>query len=77
MKPLEQQLAELKEQLSGHFDNAAKEQKALGTVLEKLNPKYCAAGAGRRHRRQTRGAQGCEVPSRRARILQANDSVNA
>ena len=45
MKPLETQLAELKEQLTGHFDNAAKEQKALGTVLEKTQSKITALQA--------------------------------
>jgi HK97 family phage major capsid protein len=78
MKPLEQQLAELKDQLAGHFDNAAKEQKALGTVLEKTQNKITALQA------QADGIdvkiaerKAAEVPQPGVLdILQANDSVN-
>jgi HK97 family phage major capsid protein len=77
MKPLEQQLAELKEQLAGHFDNAAKEQKSLGTVLEKTQSKITALQA------QT-DAIDVKLAERKAaeapqpgilEVLQANDSV--
>ena len=78
MKPLEQQLAELKEQLAGHFDNAAKEQKALGTVLEKTQSKITALQA-------QADAIDVKLAERKAadvpqpgvlEVLQANDSVN-
>ncbi len=78
MKPLETQLAELKEQLTGHFDNAAKEQKALGTVLEKTQSKITALQA-------QADAIDVKLAERKAadvpqpgvlEVLQANDSVN-
>jgi HK97 family phage major capsid protein len=78
MKPLEQQLAELKEQLAGHFDNAAKEQKALGTVLEKTQSKITALQA-------QADAIDAKLAERKAvdapqagvlELLQANESVN-
>ena len=78
MKPLEQQLAELKEQLAGHFDNAAKEQKALGTVLEKTQTKITALQA-------QADAIDAKLAERKAadapqagvlELLQANESVN-
>lgn len=78
MKPLEQQLAELKEQLAGHFDNAAKEQKSLGAVLEKTQTKITAMQA-------QADAIDVKLAERRAaevpqpgvlEVLQANDSVN-
>jgi len=78
MKPLEQQLAELKEQLSGHFDNAAKEQKALGTVLEKTQSKITALQA-QADAIDVKLAErkAAEVPQPGVlEILQANDSVN-
>ena len=78
MKPLETQLSELKEQLTGHFDNAAKEQKALGTVLEKTQSKITALQA-------QADAIDVKLAERKAadvpqpgvlEVLQANDSVN-
>src|SRR5258708_40260857 len=78
MKPLEQQLAELKEQLAGHFDNAAKEQKSLGAVLEKTQSKITALQA-------QADAIDVKLAERKAaevpqpgilETLQANDSVN-
>jgi HK97 family phage major capsid protein len=78
MKPLEQQLAELKEQLAGHFDNAAKEQKALGTVLEKTQSKITALQA-QADAIDVRLAErkAAEVPQPGVlEVLQANDSVN-
>ena len=78
MKTLEQQLAELKDQLAGHFDNAAKEQKSLGAVLEKTQTKITAL--------QTQSdaidvrlaeRKAAEVPQPGVlEVLQANDSVN-
>ena len=78
MKTLEQQLAELKDQLAGHFDNAAKEQKSLGAVLEKTQTKITAL--------QTQAdaidvklaeRKAAEVPQPGVlEVLQANDSVN-
>ncbi len=78
MKPLEQQLAELKEQLAGHFDNAAKEQKSLGAVLEKTQTKITAlqaqADAIDVNLAERKAA---EVPQPGVlEVLQANDSVN-
>ena len=78
MKPLEQQLAELKEQLAGHFDNAAKEQKALGTVLEKTQSKITALQA-QADAIDVKLAErkAAEVPQPGVlEVLQANDSVN-
>ena len=78
MKPLEQQLSELKEQLAGHFDNAAKEQKALGTVLEKTQSKITALQA-QADAIDARLAErkAAEVPQPGVlEVLQANDSVN-
>ena len=78
MKPLETQLSELKEQLTGHFDNAAKEQKALGTVLEKTQSKITALQV-------QADAIDVKLAERKAadvpqpgvlEVLQANDSVN-
>ena len=78
MKPLEQQLAELKDQLAGHFDNAAKEQKALGTVLEKTQSKITALQA-QADAIDVKLAErkAAEVPQPGVlEVLQANDSVN-
>ena len=78
MKPLETQLAELKEQLTGHFDNAAKEQKALGTVLEKTQSKITALQA-QADAIDVKLAErkAAEVPQPGVlEVLQANDSVN-
>ena len=78
MKPLEQQLSELKEQLAGHFDNAAKEQKSLGTVLEKTQTKITALQA-QADAIDVRLAErkAAEVPQPGVlEVLQANDSVN-
>ena len=77
MKPLEQQLAELKEQLAGHFDNAAKEQKSLGTVLEKTQSKITALQA-QADAIDVKLAErkAAEVPQPGVlEVLQANDSV--
>ena len=78
MKPLEQQLAELKEQLAGHFDNAAKEQKSLGAVLEKTQTKITALQA-QADAIDVKLAErkAAEVPQPGVlEVLQANDSVN-
>ena len=78
MKPLEQQLAELKEQLAGHFDNAAKEQKALGAVLEKTQSKITALQA-QADAIDVKLAErkAAEVPQPGVlEILQTNESVN-
>src|SRR5258708_27916406 len=78
MKPLEQQLAELKEQLAGHFDNAAKEQKSLGAVLEKTQSKITALQA-QADAIDVKLAErkAAEVPQPGVlETLQANDSVN-
>ena len=78
MKPLEQQLAELKEQLAGHFDNAAKEQKALGTVLEKTQSKITALQA-QADAIDVKLAErkAAEVPQPGVlEVLQTNESVN-
>ena len=78
MKSLEQQLSELKEQLAGHFDNAAKEQKALGTVLDKTHTKITALQA-QSDAIDVKLAErkSAEVPQPGVlEVLQANDSVN-
>ena len=78
MKPLEQQLSELKEQLAGHFDNAAKEQKALGTVLEKTQSKITALQA-QADAIDVKLAErkAAEVPQPGVlEVLQSNESVN-
>jgi len=78
MKPLEQQLSELKEQLAGHFDNAAKEQKSLGAVLEKTQTKITALQA-QADAIDVKLAErkAAEVPQPGVlEVLQANDSVN-
>ena len=78
MKPLEQQLAELKEQLAGHFDNAAKEQKTLGAVVEKTQSKITALQA-QADAIDVKLAErkAAEVPQPGVlEVLQANDSVN-
>jgi HK97 family phage major capsid protein len=78
MKPLEQQLAELKEQLAGHFENATKEQKALGSVLEKTQTKITALQA-QADAIDVRLAErkAAEVPQAGVlELLQSNESVN-
>ena len=78
MKPLEQQLLELKEQLAGHFENAAKEQKALGTVLEKTQSKISALQAqADAIDAKLADRKAAEVPQPGVlEVLQTNDSVN-
>ncbi len=78
MKPLEQQLLELKEQLAGHFENAAKEQKTLGTVLEKTQSKISALQAqADAIDAKLADRKAAEVPQPGVlEVLQTNDSVN-